>query len=95
MTFGRLPRVNEKHYAEMKTFFNFVALSNQLYILKVFSDILLRKCGSFQKRKDNGQHSFSFGLCGVETSVFPGASYLLGCGASVTFIFAWVLPQPS
>ena len=26
--------------------------------------VLLRKCGSFQGRKDDGQHSFLFGLCG-------------------------------
>ena len=55
--------------------------------------VLNRKCGSFHKQKDNEQHSFLVQLCGCTLSAYlPHTIQVWGI---VSFIFAWVFPQPS
>ena len=81
---------------DMEMFSIFVVLGNQHYILmKVFSLVLPRKCGSFQMQKDNGQHSFLSGLCG-QGILYPLNPHICtSVGYWMSFVFAWVLPQPS
>lgn len=50
--------------------------------------VLPRKCGSFQKQKDNGQHSFLFRQGKVYPHGYAYKPYLSSVGYWMSFVFA-------
>ena len=65
------------------------------YILKVFSHVLYRKCGSFQNRRIDGQHSFLVYSIVNGRALPPDVSHIYRVWGIGAFISVQVFPQPS
>ena len=79
-----------------KIFFTFVVAEKSAHTYwKVFSHVLCGKCGSFQNRRIDGQHSFLVYSIVKGRSVRPDVSHIYRVWGIGAFISVQVFPQPS